>query len=140
MHCFDEFIIHHSHCEPGSRFNPEQRKSLYGGTDVLLVAFRVVVRETLESIRERFIPEIQESCAGIPIILVGMQIDQRDEGQSQSCAQIFPKEGDALAVEFGAVKYLECSARTGEGVLEVFETVSPSSTLFSGVLSTNLHR
>lgn len=41
----------------------------------------------------------------------------------------FTLQGQAVAQKFGAYKYLECSAKEGEGVDEVFEHATRASLL-----------
>ena len=81
-------------------------------------------------------------CSNLPIILVGCKKDLRqdprtiEELKKTSQRPVAQAEGQAVAQKIGARRYIECSARTGEGVRDVFQTatrealaVSPSSTV-----------
>ena len=72
-------------------------------------------------------PEITHHCPKTPFLLVGTQIDLRDDQDTierLSGARQRPISVEAaenLARELGAVKYVECSALTQTGLKNVFE-------------------
>ena len=68
---------------------------------------------------ERWIPELRKYAPNVPFVLVGTQADKRDgtAGNGQFVGQ---KEGMAVAKRLGAAQYVECSARTREGLRDVF--------------------
>jgi Ras homolog gene family, member A len=73
-------------------------------------------------------------CSGIPIILVGTFKDLRyaEPKTSDFCRSGQPvstEEGKALCKKIGAYKYLECSAKTNEGVRDVFECATRAALL-----------
>lgn len=82
-------------------------------------------------------PEVQHYIPNIPHILVGTKIDLRSECQvglfSESCRAaktpdpnsgkyepLTAENGEAMAKEIGASKYMEICSKTAEGVNEVF--------------------
>ncbi|KAK5617209.1 Rho GTPase [Crenichthys baileyi] len=99
----------------------------YPQTDVFVVCFSVVSPSSFENVKEKWVPEISHHCPGTPFLLVGTQTDQRENSSTvQELAKnkqrpIRPKEGWKLALELGAVKYVECSVVTQEGVKTVFD-------------------
>ena len=62
--------------------------------------------------------EIRHFCPRTPIILVGTKTDQR--GKKSENVVRNPSDGEGLAREIGAVRYLECSSLTGVGLKDVF--------------------
>lgn len=70
-------------------------------------------------------PEVAHFCEGTPLLLVGTKTDLRRDEQTrrmlgaQGQTPITPEYGAAVAKEIGA-RYVECSAKTGDGVREVF--------------------
>ena len=66
----------------------------------------------------------------MPIILVGNKIDLREDvellQQLKELRQIpvSKTQGLACAKKIGAVKYMECSAKTGKGLKEIFTTAA----------------
>ena len=72
-------------------------------------------------------PEITHHCPKTPFLLVGTQIDLRDDQdtiEKLSKARLRPISVEAaenLAKELGAVKYVECSAVTQKGLKNVFD-------------------
>ncbi|MGH0185015.1 UNVERIFIED_CONTAM: hypothetical protein FKN15_018232, partial [Acipenser sinensis] len=51
----------------------------YPQTDVFLVCFSVVSPSSFENVREKWIPEISHHCPRTPFLLVGTQVDLRDD-------------------------------------------------------------
>ncbi|OUM70055.1 hypothetical protein PIROE2DRAFT_37773 [Piromyces sp. E2] len=99
----------------------------YPQTDVFLVCFSVVNPSSFENIKEKWIPEIRHHCPSVPCLIVGTQIDLRDNAaERDKLAKRKQKpiefdQGEKLAKEMNAVKYVECSARNSEGLKNVFD-------------------
>ena len=61
---------------------------------------------------------------------MGTQVDLRDDPQVMEKLQrqkqrpVAPEQGERLARELGAVKYVECSALTQKGLKNVFDEAS----------------
>ncbi|XP_053393131.1 ras-related C3 botulinum toxin substrate 1-like isoform X3 [Mercenaria mercenaria] len=69
-------------------------------------------------------PEITHHCPDTPIVLVGTKMDLRDDDKEQESVLktgISFVEGRSLAQKIQAVKYVECSARTGKNTKLVFD-------------------
>lgn len=107
----------------------------YPDTHVILICFAVDSPDSLDNVQEKWISEVMHFCAGLPIILVGCKNDLRrdrrviDELKKTSQRPVTPEEGMAVANKIGARHYLECSARTGEGVREVFQYATRAALL-----------
>jgi small GTP-binding protein len=99
----------------------------YPGTDVFLLCFSLFSPSSLEAIRTKWYPEVKEHADGTPIILVGTKLDLREKESAVATLKesgqepVTPSQGSAVAKQIGAVKYLECSALTQDGLSEVFE-------------------
>lgn len=99
----------------------------YPDTDVILMCFSIDSPDSLENIPEKWTPEVRHFCPNVPIILVGNKKDLRNdentkrELQKMNQAPLKGDEGKRMADTINAVAYLECSAKTKEGVREVFE-------------------
>jgi len=98
----------------------------YPRTDVFLVCFSVVLPASLENVKEKWFPEVHHHCPEVPCLIVGTQVDLRDDPQVMERLQrqkqrpAAPEQGERLAHELGAVKYVECSAYTQRGLRNVF--------------------
>jgi cell division control protein 42 len=83
--------------------------------------------DSFENVKEKWYPEIQYHCPGVPCLIVGTQIELRDDPSvieklsRQRMRPITKRQGKAFAREIGAVKYVECSARTQKGLKNVFD-------------------
>ena len=86
-----------------------------------------MVSTSLESVSEMWIPEIRRHCPGTPFLLVGTQIDLRedratiDKLSSKNQAPISSGVGLETAKKVGAAKYLECSSLSLEGVKNIID-------------------
>ena len=66
----------------------------------------------------QWVPEISHHCPRTPFLLVGTQVDLRDDSNTvEKLAKnkqrpLSPESGDKLARDLRAVKYVECSALT----------------------------
>jgi cell division control protein 42 len=101
----------------------------YPQTDVFLVCFSVTSPASFENVKEKWFPEVHHHCPGVPCLIVGTQIDLRDDSQvieklaRQKQRPVTSDLGERLARELGAVKYVECSALTQKGLKNVFDEV-----------------
>lgn len=81
----------------------------------------------------QWISEVLHFCSNLPIILVGCKKDLRndprtiEELRKTSQRPVSTQEGQAVAQKIGARRYIECSARTGEGVRDVFQVATRES-------------
>ncbi|KAJ6500665.1 small GTPase Cdc42 [Mycena sanguinolenta] len=99
----------------------------YPQTDVFVICFCVTKRASFKTVRTKWVPEIRHHLPDCPFLLVATQIDLRNDAETvKKLAErkerpVTFKQGEQLAHEMGAAKYLECSARTLKGVDDVFE-------------------
>jgi Ras family protein A len=105
----------------------------YPDSNVILICFSVDSPDSLDNVLEKWISEVLHFCQGVPIILVACKADLRNDhntieqlGQQQQ-QPVSTADGQAVAQKIGAADYLECSARTGQGVREVFEAATRAS-------------
>ncbi|XP_052286577.1 ras-like GTP-binding protein RHO [Dreissena polymorpha] len=102
----------------------------YPDTDVILMCFSIDSPDSLENIPEKWTPEVKHFCPNVPIILVGNKKDTRnDENTKRELMKMKQEpvrtdEGRSMSEKINAFSYLECSAKTKEGVREVFETAT----------------
>ncbi|XP_048033541.1 cell division cycle 42 like 2 isoform X2 [Megalobrama amblycephala] len=123
----------------------------YPQTDVFLVCFSVVSLSSFENVKEKvsvcdllimydhflfannnsfemqWVPEITYYSPKTPFLLVGTQIDLRDDPitiarlSKNKQKPIKPETAEKLAKDLKAVKYVECSALTQKGLKNVFD-------------------
>lgn len=105
----------------------------YPQTDVFLVCFSVTSPASFENVREKWFPEVHHHCPGVPCLIVGTQTDLRDDAAvreklaKQKMQPVRKEDGDRMAKELGAVKYVECSALTQYKLKDVFDEVSSTA-------------
>ncbi|PNS15977.1 cell division control protein 42 [Sphaceloma murrayae] len=99
----------------------------YPQTDVFLVCFSVTSPASFENVREKWFPEVHHHCPGVPCLIVGTQTDLRDDTAvreklaKQKMQPVRKEDGERMAKELGAVKYVECSALTQYKLKDVFD-------------------
>ena len=102
----------------------------YPGSDVILMCFSIDSQHSFENILNKWVPEIKYFCPRVPLILVGNKKDLRSDKNTikelskMDTKPVTPEEGKAMAEKVKAFAYLECSAKSKEGVREVFETAT----------------
>ncbi|KAK3093826.1 hypothetical protein FSP39_020673 [Pinctada imbricata] len=102
----------------GEHDHKDLRCFCYRGSDVFVVCYSAIDRDSYESIKDFWIPEIRFLCRPkTPIILVATQTDANCEYDSK----ISTKEGIALAEEIGADHFAECSSSSCLGIHFVIE-------------------
>ncbi|SAM07632.1 hypothetical protein [Absidia glauca] len=85
----------------------------YPDSNVILICFAVDSPDSLDNVQEKWISEVLHFCQGLPILLVGCKKDLRnDPGTIEEL-----RRNSQRPVAFEE----ECSAKTGDGVREVFE-------------------
>jgi len=78
------------------------------------------------SIVEKWTPEIRHFCGKCPVILVACKVDLRTDPntiaklKAQGEKPVTAEAGKQLAAQIKADSYMECSAKTREGVQELF--------------------
>ncbi|KAF7204753.1 ras-related C3 botulinum toxin substrate 1 [Nothobranchius furzeri] len=95
----------------------------YPHTDVFLVCFSLVSPASFENVRCKWYDEVKHYCPNTPIVLVGTKLDLREDQEmvkEKKLSPITSAQGEAMAKEIGAVKYLECSALRQKGLKTVF--------------------
>ena len=102
----------------------------YPDTDVVLMCFSIDNPDSLENIEEKWVPEVRHFCPTVPIILIGNKKDLRFNQETirelsvQKMEPVKFENGKMVSSRIGAHDFLECSAKTKEGVKDVFEAAT----------------
>jgi Rho family, other len=127
------------------------RPLAYSKAHVILVGFSIDTPDSLDNVKQKvsflcsiaapnadflqWVEEANEKSPGVPIILVGLKKDLREdpvaieEMRKKSQHFVSTREATEIGHEIGARKYLECSSLTGEGVDDVFEAATRAALL-----------
>lgn len=107
----------------------------YPDSHVILICFAVDSPDSLENVVEKWVPEAIHFCSELPLLLIACKRDLRnDEKTIKELAKnnqhpVTTSEGQAVAEKINAYMYLECSAKTNEGVKEIFEHATRAALL-----------
>jgi small GTP-binding protein len=99
----------------------------YPDTDAFLVVFGVNSQGSFENIGKKWLTEVRAHRPHTPCIVVGAKSDLReDDGviaelKSLNRPMLEKEEYEKKAMEWGAVRYVECSAAKQENVNEVID-------------------
>ncbi|KAK9894748.1 GTP-binding protein Rho3 [Cystobasidium minutum MCA 4210] len=102
------------------------RSLSYADTHVILICFSVDQPSSLDNVEAKWLEEIHEHCPGVKLCLVALKCDLREDAATRERlsrhgeAPVQYEEGLAVARRIRASRYLECSAKHGRGVNEVF--------------------
>ncbi|KAF7348018.1 Cell division control protein 42 [Mycena sanguinolenta] len=100
----------YEHLHPGPLGYPR-------GTDVFFICFSVGLLTSLERVKTKWFPDAPRDCPGVPCVVAATQINLR-ELQRET---ITTAQGEKLSREIKVAKYVECSAKTREGVQDMFD-------------------
>ena len=109
------------------------RPLTYPDTNVILMCFSIAEPDSLENITIRWLPEVTRFCPTVPFVLVGNKKDLRNDPEiSNKLAErkqkpVSREAGPLIASCIKAFTYLECSAKMGEGIREIFDTAARAS-------------
>ena len=99
----------------------------YPQTDCFLLCYSIVAPSSLDNCKQKWYPEISHHCPEARTILVGLKKDLRNDTDTlaklaeKRLHPVTPEEAQKLCKELGCVKHLECSARTREGLSQLFK-------------------
>eukprot|EP01111_Echinosteliopsis_oligospora_P006130 TRINITY_DN20162_c0_g1_i1.p1 TRINITY_DN20162_c0_g1~~TRINITY_DN20162_c0_g1_i1.p1 ORF type:complete len:193 (+),score=37.38 TRINITY_DN20162_c0_g1_i1:74-652(+) len=99
----------------------------YANAQVFLICFSLVNPVSFENVSAKWYPEVMHFCPDVPQILVGTKVDARNDSalidrlKGQGQKPVSTEQGQELARKIKAVKYMECSAKTGEALKSVFD-------------------
>jgi len=99
----------------------------YANAQVFLICFSLVNPVSFENVSAKWYPEVMHFCPEVPQILVGTKLDARNDQatierlKNQGQKPVSTEQGQELARKIKAVRYMECSAKTNEGLKAVFD-------------------
>ncbi|ELP88871.1 Rho GTPase, putative [Entamoeba invadens IP1] len=99
----------------------------YSSASIFLICFSVTSSVSYDNVLTKWHPEVVHFAPKVPIILVGTKLDTRNDPSivqrlaEQGMTVINTAKGEELKTKIKAVKYLECSAKTGENLKTVFD-------------------
>ena len=101
------------------------RSMSYPQTDVFLICFSLVNQKTLDNVEEIWIDEFKSFGPNVPIILVGLKSNLRDDfKEGDEGEPISTEQGEEVAKRINAISYIECSVLKGKNIAEVFDTAA----------------
>lgn len=110
----------------------ELRPLSYPETDIFLITYSIVGPDSFDNVKQKWHKELKdywekENTAPVPIMLVGTKKDLLtnreilEELKKQEKTIVTTEQAKQLAEEINAVDYLECSAKSLDGLKNVFD-------------------
>ncbi|CAL9735362.1 GTP-binding protein Rho3p [Monosporozyma servazzii] len=125
------------------------RSLSYSDTHTIMLCFSIDSYDSLENVKNKWVGEITDNCEGVKLVLVALKCDLRnndneaitpnnihnnnnnnnnnnnDDNNNNTSGRknnklISYEEGLSMAKQIGALRYLECSAKSNKGVNEAF--------------------
>ncbi|KAG8354353.1 hypothetical protein FVEN_g7643 [Fusarium venenatum] len=93
----------------------------YRAIDVALICFAIDSPDSLENVKKTWISKVSNFMPNVPCILVGLKKDLRDDPKTieelkkDNQQPVSWDQGNDMAKDIGAFRYVECSAKTVEG-------------------------
>jgi len=109
------------------------RPMSYSESDVILLCYSIDNPDSFMNIREKWHPELRYFTPQTSIILVANKKDLRDDVKVIEKMHKMHKfvisynQGEELAKRIGAVHFAECSAKTMEGIAQVFKLTAQTA-------------
>ena len=103
------------------------RPLAYPETDVFLIFFSIVSRNSFENVTRKWKPELAHHCPNTPVVLVGTKMDLRDDPHiieqlvEKKLKVVEYSEGLQVAQEINAAGYFETSSLTRKGIQALFD-------------------
>lgn len=117
------------------------RQFTYEDSDVFVVCYSVVDRDSFESVKEFWVPEMKPNIRRKkPVILVATQTDLRDTAGYDADMPVTESEGRTLAKSIGAVSFVECCVSNSGSVKGVFTEVVNAALKYRKRKSTIVHK
>ncbi|KAJ1564362.1 GTP-binding protein Rho1 [Nowakowskiella sp. JEL0078] len=103
----------------------------YEKSSIVLICYAVDTPDSLENISVKWVPEVTQFCGtDIRYLLIGCKADLRNEENvikelaAEGQSPVTFEQGSSMASKIRAFQYLECSAKTGLGVSNVFDAAT----------------
>ncbi|KAL3873240.1 hypothetical protein ACJMK2_036380 [Sinanodonta woodiana] len=117
------------------------RAGTYKESEVLILCYSCVERDSFDSIQDFWVPEMNHYMRKRkPVILVATQTDLRQNRKKTSDVHVSSEEGAELANQIGADSFLECTSMDLITVKQVFETVITSALRYRKKKHNLVHR
>lgn len=103
------------------------RPLCYPQVDAAIVCFSVVDMASYENVKTKWVKEIRRHCPGVPIIVVGTQVDMREnvavlkQLKAQGKRTVSRSDGNKLVSQLKCTCYVECSSLTHYNVKNAFD-------------------
>jgi small GTP-binding protein len=120
----EDTILLHLWDTAGQEDYDRLRPLSYPGADLILLCFSTAHKPSLESIKVKWHPEVRHHIPKVPFFLVGTKLDLKealDKDPNPEYETVKTEEGQALANELKALKYIEISAKTRQNLDYLFQ-------------------
>ncbi|PSR97317.1 hypothetical protein BD289DRAFT_480168 [Coniella lustricola] len=119
-----------SQCETTCAFENSVRPLMLSAFDAIVVCYDIGSNRSLVAALEKWKVVASRHCPGTPVVLVGLKDDLRSEWPTlrlnflpHERTAIARGQGEQIAARMQASSYFECSARTGDGVVDFFHAM-----------------
>jgi len=120
----EDTILLHLWDTAGQEDYDRLRPLSYPGADLILLCFSTAHKPSLESIKVKWYPEVRHHIPKVPFFLVGTKLDLKEALEKDPNPEneiVKTEEGQALANELKALKYIEISAKTRQNLDHLFQ-------------------
>ncbi|NXJ11341.1 RHOF protein, partial [Odontophorus gujanensis] len=99
----------------------------YQNTNVVLICYDVMNPTSYDNVADKWYPEVNHFCQGVPLVLIGCKTDLRKDKEQLRKLRASKQEpvtynqGEAACQQINAEIYLECSAKCRENIENVFK-------------------